>query len=74
MGYRIMRIIIPHGTGRLPGAFDFSGQTAGKTPFSLGGPQQSVARVLGANLGSTSQGARSPVFTLIPFRSGVIGT
>ena len=63
-------IIFPHTSGRLPGAFDFSD----KTPFSLGGPRGSVARVLGANLGSTSQEARSPVFTLIPFRSGVIWT
>ena len=46
-----------HRSGRLPGAYDFSD----KTPFSFGGPRRSVARVLGANLGSTSQGARSPV-------------
>ena len=59
-----------HRSGNLPGAYDFSD----KTPFSFGGPRRSVARVLGANLGSTSQGARSPVFTLIPFRSGVIWT
>ena len=61
---------IAHRSGRLPGAYDFSD----KPPFYFGGPRRSVARVLGANLGSTSQGARSRVFTLIPVCNGVIWT
>ena len=81
-----INVTCTHRSGRLPGPYVFTG----KTLLSAGRPRQSVARAIGANFGlskfccfckgngtnygSTSQGARSPVFTLIPFRSRVIWT
>ena len=87
IAYRTTYIYIyTHRSGRLPGPYVFTG----KTLLSAGRPRQSVARGIGANFGlskfccfckgngtnygSTSQGARSPVFTLIPFRNRVIWT